>query len=55
MTSGTELIKKINNANNTNKEEDVFLMTIPLLTNSKGVKFGKSEGNAIWLDQKYTP
>ncbi|KAJ2893660.1 tyrosyl-tRNA synthetase [Zalerion maritima] len=25
--------------------------TVPLLTNAKGQKFGKSAGNAIWLDQ----
>lgn len=28
--------------------------TTPLLTTSSGAKFGKSEGNAIWLDRKLT-
>ncbi|KAL9133546.1 MAG: hypothetical protein Q9175_005272 [Cornicularia normoerica] len=28
--------------------------TVPLLTTSSGVKFGKSEGNAIWLDREMT-
>ncbi len=28
--------------------------TVPLLTTSAGVKFGKSEGNAIWLDSEMT-
>ena len=28
--------------------------TVPLLTSSSGVKFGKSEGNAIWLDKEMT-
>ncbi len=28
--------------------------TVPLLTTSAGVKFGKSAGNAIWLDQQMT-
>jgi tyrosyl-tRNA synthetase len=28
--------------------------TVPLLTTSTGVKFGKSEGNAIWLDKEMT-
>ena len=28
--------------------------TVPLLTNSAGVKFGKSAGNAIWLDKEMT-
>lgn len=31
-------------------EEKAFAITIPLLTTSTGEKFGKSEGNAIWLD-----
>ena len=29
-------------------------LTIPLVTKSDGVKFGKSEGGAIWLDKKKT-
>lgn len=29
-------------------------MTVPLLTNSKGQKFGKSEGNAIWINKSRT-
>lgn len=28
--------------------------TVPLLTTSSGAKFGKSEGNAIWLDREMT-
>ena len=28
--------------------------TVPLLTTSSGEKFGKSEGNAIWLDMEMT-
>lgn len=31
-----------------------FGLTVPLLTTSAGVKFGKSAGNAIWLDQEMT-
>jgi tyrosyl-tRNA synthetase len=30
-------------------------LTTPLLTTSSGEKFGKSAGNAIWLDQDMTP
>lgn len=44
-----------------NKEEDVrkeeepaFGLTMPLLTTSTGEKFGKSAGNAVWLDEKRT-
>jgi tyrosyl-tRNA synthetase len=29
-------------------------MTIPLLTTSNGEKFGKSAGNAVWLDEART-
>jgi hypothetical protein len=29
-------------------------MTIPLLTTSNGQKFGKSAGNAVWLDEGRT-
>jgi tyrosyl-tRNA synthetase len=31
-----------------------FGLTVPLLTNSAGEKFGKSTGNAIWLDPDMT-
>jgi tyrosyl-tRNA synthetase len=31
-------------------DESCFGITIPLVTTSAGAKFGKSEGNAIWLD-----
>ena len=41
------------------KEKEVFLkkpmgFTVPLLTTSSGEKFGKSAGNAIWLDGEMT-
>ncbi|SEE54281.1 tyrosyl-tRNA synthetase [Arthrobacter alpinus] len=43
LTSGTELIRKVEGAS-------VHALGTPLITNSDGTKFGKSEGNAIWLD-----
>ncbi|MBM6622966.1 tyrosine--tRNA ligase [Micrococcaceae bacterium RIT802] len=43
LTSGTELIRKVEGAT-------VHAYGTPLITNSDGSKFGKSEGNAIWLD-----
>ncbi|MDU4518306.1 MAG: tyrosine--tRNA ligase, partial [Lactococcus lactis] len=43
MTAGTELLRR-----KANKQGHVI--TIPLITDSTGKKFGKSEGNAIWLD-----
>ncbi|ORX35881.1 tyrosine-tRNA ligase [Kockovaella imperatae] len=31
-------------------QDEVFGMTLPLLTTASGEKFGKSAGNAVWLD-----
>jgi tyrosyl-tRNA synthetase len=47
LTSGTDLIRKV-------EGESVHIMATPLITSSDGKKFGKSEGNAIWLDQELT-
>lgn len=47
ITAGIELIRK-----KTGKEAYAF--TMPLLTKADGTKFGKSEGNAIWLDKNKT-
>ncbi|WVQ98347.1 tyrosine-tRNA ligase [Kwoniella sp. CBS 9459] len=33
---------------------EAYGITIPLLTTSTGEKFGKSAGNAVWLDEKRT-
>ncbi|MBN9613371.1 MAG: tyrosine--tRNA ligase, partial [Actinobacteria bacterium] len=43
LTSGTDLIRKVEGAS-------AHAIGTPLITNSDGTKFGKSEGNAIWLD-----
>lgn len=43
LTSGTELVRKV-------EGEHVHAMGTPLITNADGTKFGKSEGNAIWLN-----
>lgn len=43
LTSGTELIRKV-------EGKSVHALGTPLITNSDGTKFGKSEGNAVWLD-----
>ncbi len=43
LTSGTELIRKAEGTT-------VHAIGTPLITNRDGSKFGKSEGNAIWLD-----
>ncbi len=47
LTSGTELIRKA-------EGKSVHAIGTPLVTNSDGTKFGKSEGNAIWLDAAMT-
>ncbi len=47
LTSGTELVRKAENAH-------VHALSTPLITNSDGTKFGKSEGNAIWIDAELT-
>ncbi|MEB0276478.1 tyrosine--tRNA ligase, partial [Cryobacterium sp. 5B3] len=47
LTSGTDLIRKAEGAS-------VHAIGTPLITNSDGTKFGKSEGNAIWLDPTLT-
>jgi tyrosyl-tRNA synthetase len=43
LTSGTDLVHKALGVS-------VHAIGTPLITNSDGTKFGKSEGNAIWLD-----
>ncbi|GAA2178212.1 tyrosine--tRNA ligase [Arthrobacter parietis] len=47
LTSGTELIRKV-------EGKTVHAIGTPLITNSDGTKFGKSEGNAVWLDSEMT-
>ena len=46
MVTGTEILRK-----KTEGEAESYVMTIPLMMDASGKKFGKSEGNAIWLDQ----
>ena len=43
LTSGTDLIRKV-------EGRSAHAIGTPLITNADGTKFGKSEGNAIWLD-----
>ena len=47
ITCGTELVRRISH-------EDVYGLTMPLLMNSNGQKFGKSVGGAVWLDKDRT-
>ena len=47
LTAGTDLIRKAEGVS-------VHAFGTPLITNSDGTKFGKSEGNAVWLDPELT-
>ncbi|WP_338792465.1 tyrosine--tRNA ligase [Bernardetia sp. MNP-M8] len=57
ITSGTELIRRISNAesnNNDDTREHAFAVTCPLVTKADGTKFGKSESGNVWLDPNLT-
>lgn len=48
MLSGAQMIKKLEGA-------EAHVLTVPLVLDKKtGKKFGKSEGNAVWLDPEQT-
>jgi tyrosyl-tRNA synthetase len=47
ITAGIDFIQK-------RRQKQAYGITFPLLTNSSGEKFGKSEGNAVWLDPERT-
>lgn len=47
ITSGIELIRKVTG-------KTAYGMVMPLVTDASGKKFGKTEGNALWLDKNKT-
>ena len=47
ITTGIELIRKIEGT-------EAYGFTMPLILDKTGKKFGKSEGNALWLDKNKT-
>lgn len=47
ITAGIELIRR-------KEGKTAYGLTIPLITDASGKKFGKSEGNAVWLDPEKT-
>ncbi|MCX6786743.1 MAG: tyrosine--tRNA ligase [Candidatus Kaiserbacteria bacterium] len=47
ILSGVDLVRK-------RVRKQVYAFSMPLVTDSTGKKFGKSEGNSIWLDPKKT-
>lgn len=44
VTTGMEIIRK-------KYDKEAFCLTIPLVTDASGKKYGKSEGNAVWVDK----
>jgi tyrosyl-tRNA synthetase len=47
ITAGTDLIRRL-------RQTQAYGLTFPLITTASGAKFGKSAGNAIWLDSART-
>lgn len=47
ILSGVELIRR-------KEGKEAFALVTPLVTDANGKKFGKSEGNAVWLDANKT-
>lgn len=47
ITTGTELIRRMNGG-------EAYAITCPLITKADGTKFGKTEGDNVWLDRNRT-
>ncbi|MDY4467721.1 tyrosine--tRNA ligase [Treponema porcinum] len=47
ITTGVDLIRKV-------LDKTAYAFTMPLILDPTGKKFGKSEGNALWLDKNKT-
>ncbi|OQR92448.1 tyrosyl-tRNA synthetase [Thraustotheca clavata] len=47
IVSGTDMVRKADG-------KEVYGVTLPLLTTASGEKYGKSAGNAVWLDSEKT-
>ena len=47
ITAGAELIRRV-------ADGKAYAMTVPLVTSTSGVKFGKTEAGAVWLDPART-
>ncbi|MBK9218025.1 MAG: tyrosine--tRNA ligase [Uliginosibacterium sp.] len=47
ITAGTDLTRRLH-------QQQVYGLTLPLVTKSDGTKFGKTESGAVWLDAKKT-
>ncbi len=47
IVAGTDLTRRLH-------QQQVYGMTVPLITKADGTKFGKTESGAVWLDPKKT-
>ena len=56
IITGIDLVRRIQSGIQPidNAVADIYGLTTTLLTTSSGEKFGKSAGNAVWLDQTMT-
>lgn len=54
ILAGLELINRVDGTPDPVHDTDAFGITTPLLTTASGEKFGKSAGNAVWLDPNLT-
>ena len=56
ITAGVDLIRRLSPLETETdiREEKAFGITMPLLTTASGEKFGKSVGNAVWLNRELT-
>jgi tyrosyl-tRNA synthetase len=48
ITAGTDLVRRL-------RGKEVYGLTMPLVVNAAGQKFGKSEKGNVWLDAQKTP
>lgn len=55
IVAGVDLIARMRKVEENSRTDPTFGITVPLLTTSNGVKFGKSAGNAIFIDKELTP
>jgi tyrosyl-tRNA synthetase len=56
ITAGVDLIRRLSipETETDRREDSAFGITMPLITTASGEKFGKSAGNAVWLDRELT-
>lgn len=54
IVAGIDLINRMRKAEESKNTNEIYGITVPLLTTSNGVKFGKSAGNALFIDKELT-